>query len=138
VPVTEYVMVYRKRSDRLIDWYIRNHPDQFAVEMSKVSGDYETTNVWRICPSSSPVHPAVFPLELAERVVRYYSFKNDLILDPLAGIGTVGTAALNLDRRFYLIEKRRRYVDHFLATERRRFPKSGRRPAPANRSSART
>jgi DNA modification methylase len=137
VPVTEYLMVYRKKSDRLIDWFIRNHPDRFAVEMSRISGDYERINVWRICPSSSPVHPATFPVELAERVVRYYSFKDDLVLDPLAGIGTVGTAALNLDRRFYLIERRRKYVEHFLGTERHRFPRSSRRPAPAIRTSVR-
>jgi DNA modification methylase len=100
-------------------------------------GDYETTNVRQLSPSSSPVHPATFPVELAERVIRYYSFKVDLVLDPFAGIGTVGTAALNLDRRFYLIEKRRKYVDHFPGTERQRFPRSSRKPAPAMRSSAR-
>jgi DNA modification methylase len=100
-------------------------------------GDYEKTNIWRINPSSSPVHPATFPIELAERVVRYYSFKNDVVLDPFAGIGTVGIASLNLDRRFYLIEKEPKYVHYFLSAERERFPRSCRKPALAIRSSTR-
>ncbi|MBI3324385.1 MAG: site-specific DNA-methyltransferase [Candidatus Omnitrophica bacterium] len=111
VPVTEYLLVYRKRTDKLIDWNIRNHPDQQAVRSSKISGDYEVTNLWRIHPSHHPKHPAVFPLELAQRVVRYYSFKNDVVLDPFAGIGTTGRAAASLGRRFVLIENEMRYIE---------------------------
>ena len=33
-PITEYVMVYRRRSDRLIDWFCRNHPDPFTVDVA--------------------------------------------------------------------------------------------------------
>lgn len=39
----------------------------------------------------------------AEKVISYYSFKGDVILDPFAGIGTVGEAAVKLERRFVLI-----------------------------------
>ena len=116
-PVTEYVMVYRKESDRLIDWFLRSHPDPVLVGASKVLGDYERTNVWEINPASSKAHPALFPVEIAERVISYYSFLHDVVLDPFAGIGTVGTAALNLGRRFCLIEREAKYVEHFLAVE---------------------
>ena len=111
VPVTEYVLVYRKHTDRLIDWNIRAYPDQQAVQESKIDDDYERTNVWRIQPAFDSRHPAIFPVELAERVIRYYSFKGDVVLDPFAGIGTVGKAAVRLGRRFVLIEKERRYAD---------------------------
>jgi len=53
VPVTEYVLVYRKQSDRLIDWNIRAHHDSELVEASRVTDDYEKTNVWRIKPGRS-------------------------------------------------------------------------------------
>ena len=105
VPVTEYVLVYRKHTDRLIDWNIRTHPDQDAVRRSRVQDGYERTNVWQISPASSRLHPAVFPVELAERVIRYYSFEGDIVLDPFAGIGTVGDAAVRLKRRFALAEQ---------------------------------
>ncbi len=111
VPVTEYLLVYRKRTDKLIDWNIRSHPDQRAVKDSKISDDYEVTNLWRIHPAHHPKHPAVFPLDLAQRVVRYYSFKNDAVLDPFAGIGTTGRAAASLGRRFVLIENEIKYIE---------------------------
>lgn len=110
VPVTEYILVYRKHTDMLIDWNIRAHPNKKLVEESKIGDDYERTNIWRITPAHDPRHPAIFPVELAERVISYYSFKNDVVLDPFAGIGTVGKAAVKLGRRFVLIEQNPQYV----------------------------
>lgn len=111
VPVTEYVLVYRKHTTKLIDWNIRSHPKPELVEASKVSGDYEHTNIWRIKPAYDKRHPAIFPLELAEKVISYYSFKDDVVLDPFAGIGTVGKATVKLERRFVLIEQEAEYVE---------------------------
>ena len=111
VPVTEYVLVYRKHTERLIDWNIREHPDREAVERSRIDDDYERTNIWRIKPASTPEHPAVFPLELAEKVIRYYSFVGDVVLDPFAGSGTVGKACVDHARRFVLSEMEPEYVD---------------------------
>ncbi len=111
VPVTEYVLVYRKRTDVLIDWHIRNHPDKEALAASKVGDDYERTNIWRIQPRTNSKHPAAFPLELAQKVISYYSFKGDVVLDPFAGSGTVGAAAAGLGRRFVLFEMNPDYVD---------------------------
>jgi DNA modification methylase len=48
---------------------------------------------------------------LAEKVVTYYSFKGDVVLDPFAGIGTTGKAAAKTGRRFVLIEQEPRYVE---------------------------
>lgn len=111
VPVTEYVLVYRKRTDLLIDWFIRNHPDRKVIEDSKISDGYEKTNIWRINPSTNSKHPAAFPKELAEKVVRYYSFKGDVVLDPFAGSGTVGNAASGLGRRFVLFDNNPDYIE---------------------------
>lgn len=111
VPVTEYVLVYRKHTNKLIDWNIRKHPDQQAVKDSKIEGEYERTNVWKISPTSTKDHPAVFPTELADRVVKYYSFKGDVVLDPFAGSGTLGRACAINDRRFVLAEISETYID---------------------------
>jgi DNA modification methylase len=110
VPVTEYVLVYRKRTPQLIDWNIRAHPSPELVKASHIAGDYERTNVWRIKPAHDKRHPAIFPVELAEKVITYYSFKGDVVLDPFAGIGTVGEAAAKLGRRFVLVEQDPKYV----------------------------
>lgn len=39
-------------------------------------------------------HPAPYPVELAERLIRMFSFAGDTILDPFAGTGTTNLAAL--------------------------------------------
>jgi DNA modification methylase len=111
VPVTEYILVYRKHSDKLIDWHIRSHPNRQIVQRSKIKDGYERTNIWKIKPAHNPLHPAIFPSELAEKVITYYSFVNDVVLDPFAGIGTVGAAAAKLQRRFVLVEQDNKYVD---------------------------
>lgn len=110
VPVTEYILVYRKHSEKLIDWNIRAHPNKETVKASRVGDKYERTNIWRITPAHDQRHPAIFPVELAEKVITYYSFKGDVVLDPFAGIGTVGKAAVKLARRFVLLEQNPKYV----------------------------
>ena len=111
VPVTEYVMVYRKKSDILIDWFIRNHPISSVVNDSKIKDGYEKTNIWKINPSTRSGHPAAFPKELASKVIEYYSFKGDVIMDPFAGSGTTGVAAYESGRRFVLFEISKNYID---------------------------
>lgn len=111
VPVTEYVMVYRKKPTCLIDNFIRKHPNSEIVESSKIEDGYETTNVWYISPARDKRHPAIFPSELAEKVIKYYSFKNDVVLDPFGGIGTTAKAAIALERRFYSIEMNDAYIE---------------------------
>lgn len=110
VPITEYVLVYRKKTERLIDWLIRKHPDQEAITESKVADGYETTNVWKITPAHCKEHPAIFPMELAEKVITYYSFKRDVVLDPFGGTGTTAKAAIKLGRRFAIFEKEEEYA----------------------------
>ena len=67
VPVTEYVMVYRKKPCVLIDHFIRDNPNQAIIQASKIEDGYEKTNVWYISPARDKRHPAIFPAELAEK-----------------------------------------------------------------------
>lgn len=55
-------------------------------------------------------HPHEKPLRLMAALVRYCSRPGDLILDPFAGSGTTGVAALKTGRRCILIEKDARYI----------------------------
>ena len=109
--VTEYLMVYRKKSDRLLDWNIRQYKYD-RVDSSKVADGYESTNVWYIDPVFDKVHPAVFPAGLCKRVLEYYSYKGDLVFDPFAGSGTVGRVAQQLERHYLLMEKHEMYYGY--------------------------
>lgn len=106
--VTECLMVYRKKTTKLLDWNIRQY-DWKTVKESKIEGDYETRNVWNIDPCFDRVHSAVFPIKLCGRVIKFYSFKGDLVFDPFAGSGTFGKAAKLLDRYFFLTELDKTY-----------------------------
>jgi len=50
--------------------------------------------IWTIPGASTRKHPAPFPIELAARLVRMFSFYGDTILDPFCGSGTSLIAAL--------------------------------------------
>jgi DNA modification methylase len=109
--VTEYLMVYRKSTEKLLDWNMRNY-DAETIATSKVIGDYESTNVWRIDPCFDKVHTAVFPIELCKRVIQYYSYRGDIVFDPFAGSGTVGRTAKSLGRHFFLTEQNAEYFEY--------------------------
>lgn len=112
---TEYLMVYRKQTDKLLDWNIRQYDSQ-TVQTSKVGNGFESSNVWKIDPTFNKTHSAVFPLELCERVLRYYSYEGDLVFDPFAGSGTFGRAAKNLRRHFFMTEAQQKYFDYMKTT----------------------
>lgn len=56
-------------------------------------------------------HPAPFPVELAERLIRMFSFAGDTILDPFAGSGTTGVSAIRCGRNSIQVEISRKYFD---------------------------
>jgi len=49
-------------------------------------------------------HPAMFPEALAERILKLFSYQNDIILDPFNGAGTTTAVAKRLNRRFLGID----------------------------------
>ncbi len=109
--VTEYLMVYRKATDKLLDWNIHSY-DKKTVDESKVLEDFETSNVWKIDPTFDKVHSAIFPVELCKRVIKFYSFKGDLVFDPFGGSGTLGFTANKLERYFFMTEQNEVYFDY--------------------------
>ncbi|MHC4120758.1 MAG: DNA-methyltransferase [Planctomycetota bacterium] len=65
------------------------------------------SQIWTIPGASTKKHPAPFPLELAMRLVRMFSFHGDTVLDPFCGSGTSLIAALKNSRNGIGIE-----IDH--------------------------
>lgn len=74
-------------------------------------------NIWGFAVGNKTInHPAVFPEKLAKDHIITWSNKNELVLDPFSGSGTVGIACHNLDRNFIGIELNKEYFD--IATKR--------------------
>jgi len=56
-------------------------------------------------------HPAMFPEELPRRLMKLFSYKNDIVLDPFNGAGTTTLVAWKLHRRFIGIDVSHQYCD---------------------------
>jgi len=68
--------------------------------------------IWTdITGASTRDHPAPYPVALAERLVRMFSFAGDIVLDPFAGTGTTAVAARRVGRSSVSYEVEPRYFD---------------------------
>lgn len=56
-------------------------------------------------------HPAMFPENLVERVLKLFSFKNDVVLDPFNGAGTTTVVAKKNGRKYLGIDISQEYCD---------------------------
>jgi DNA modification methylase len=68
---------------------------------------------WSIAPERNMKeygHPAMFPEKLAERVVKLFSFQNDIVLDPFNGVGTTTKVAKKFNRHFAGFDISEKYV----------------------------
>ena len=54
--------------------------------------------IWTLTGASTREHPAPYPIELANRLVRMFSFVGDTVLDPFTGTGTTLAAAVTAGR----------------------------------------
>lgn len=108
--ITESIMVYRKNSPFLLDKNIKAHT-KLCNKNIKNDEQIDSTNCWYISPKSDKNHPAVFPSELCEKVLKYYSFENDIVCDPFAGSGTFGKVAIKMNRMPLLCEQNKEYCN---------------------------
>jgi site-specific DNA-methyltransferase (adenine-specific) len=113
--VTERVVVASKgRFDRAMS---RRQRAELALPsedtISKDEFMEATLDLWDI-PSESATrvgHPAPFPVELPQRLIELYTYKDDVVLDPFMGSGSTAIAAVRTDRRYIGYDTDKVYVD---------------------------
>jgi len=81
-----------------------------SSRISKQEFDEWFRQIWTLTGASTQKHPAPFPLELAYRIVRMFSFVGDTVLDPFAGSGTTTVAAMKCDRNSISVEIEEKYL----------------------------
>lgn len=97
------------------DLYVFWKPGEYVVNRNRLSErewkEWGYRQIWSI-PSvrANNIHPAMFPTELARRVIRLYTDPNETVLDPFVGSGTTAVAAIQTERNFIGIDKIERYV----------------------------
>ncbi|MDR1956784.1 MAG: site-specific DNA-methyltransferase [Treponema sp.] len=72
-----------------------------------------TKSIWTMKAESARKigHPAPFPEELPRRLIKLYSFTNDIILDPFMGSGTTAVVAIKEKRNFVGYEIDKNYIE---------------------------
>jgi len=93
--IHEYLLVFAKQDF--------SRPDKGESDIGRKEFMESTLSVWEIPPESAKKvgHPAPFPVALADKVVRLYSYIDDVVLDPFAGSGSTCVAAAN-NNRYYV------------------------------------
>jgi site-specific DNA-methyltransferase (adenine-specific) len=69
-----------------------------------------TLTVWQIANIKHSEHPAVFPEEIPHRLIKMFTFIEETVLDPFAGIGTTGKVALKLNRKAICVDQNEKYL----------------------------
>jgi site-specific DNA-methyltransferase (adenine-specific) len=72
-----------------------------------------TKSVWTFpaVSAKSIGHPAPFPEELPNRLIKLYSFKDDIILDPFLGSGTTSLSAAKNGRKYVGYDSNQKYIE---------------------------
>jgi len=110
----EYILMQRKPGGY-------RSPSVYTRVLSVISAEnYQKwfQQVWNgVTGASTREHPAPYPMELAERLVRMFSFVGDTVLDPFMGTGTTNVAASRWGRNSVGIE----VDEHYFGIAQRRI-----------------
>lgn len=108
----EMILIHRKPGPKI--------PTTTVYEITDLDKCEIANSVWHIAPvppNANAGHPCPFPLEIPWRLVKWLSEPGDIVLDPFAGIGTTGVAAVRQGRRAVCYEMLQDYVDRGRAFE---------------------
>ena len=105
VPSWEYVLVFSKGS-----WRLPGDParaDTTSKEFQLYSDGF-----WEIPPERNRRgHPAPFPDELIRRLVKFYTYRGNFVVDMFGGTGTVAAVARSLGRHYLSIDSSPEYSE---------------------------
>ena len=109
--VHEYILIFskgnykRKRDKNEKEFRHDNITKEEFIEWTK--------SVWTMNPESAKRigHPAPFPEELPNRLIKLFSFTNDIVIDPFMGSGTTAIAAIKNNRNFVGYEINEEYIN---------------------------
>ena len=109
--VHEYILIFSKGN-------YKRERDKNEKELRKDNITKEefiewTKSIWTMNPESAKRigHPAPFPEELPNRLIKLFSFTNDIVIDPFMGSGTTAIAAIKNNRNFVGYEINKEYIN---------------------------
>ena len=110
--MTEYIMVFRKPGEPI---YRRaGDPEPSRIDIDYVFKMDVANNIWHVAPVPPRMldHPCPFPEEIPYRLVRMYSYRDDVVLDPFCGSGQTAKVAAALGRHTINYDTKKEYVKY--------------------------
>ncbi|MEM5877249.1 MAG: site-specific DNA-methyltransferase [Candidatus Aenigmatarchaeota archaeon] len=103
----EHILVFRKygETDKINDNNIKE-----SSKLSLEEWKQYFNSIWNVQPERQDSHIAMFPLEIPKRLIKMYSYVNEIVLDPFAGSGTTLLAAKSTGRHYIGYEINPDYV----------------------------
>jgi len=114
--VHEFILVFCKEQFRLpASHSLGDGGEQARGETDLTSEEFTalTRSIWQFPTDSAKKigHPTPFPVELPRRLIKLYSWKGGLVLDPFCGSGSTCVAAAQLDRLWIGVDIDPHYVE---------------------------
>ena len=111
--MNEYILIFRKPGPKI--YKQRRLPERTGAvfPINRLFTLDVANNIWHIAPvpPNTIDHPAPFPEEIPYRLIRLYSYPDELVLDPFAGSGQTIKVAKYLGRNFAGYEVIPKYVE---------------------------
>ena len=110
--MNEYILVFRKPGPKIYKERTAEEKSRAKFMIDKLFTLETANNIWHIAPVPPGTidHPAPFPEEIPFRLITFYSYPDDLILDPFSGSGQTLKVAKALNRRFAGYETLEKYI----------------------------
>lgn len=105
----EYILLFSKSKRFFINSSFNFNDYKNNLKLDKYTS-------WRIVKKAGSIgkqfeHPAIFPIELAQRAIQLTSKENDFVLDPFLGSGTTTISAILSKRKSICFELNKKYHD---------------------------
>jgi len=111
----EFILVFSKETRKL-------EGDINKIDITKEEFIEASNSLWDIKPQTQPKgHPVPFPEKLVYRLIKFYSYQDNIVMDPFGGSGTVAVVALKTNRKFIYIDKSLEYcklAENFITKEK--------------------
>jgi len=111
--MTEYILIFRKKgSNKIYDKKTPKEKERNKYPIDELFTKELANNIWHIAPvpPNQYNHPCPFPEEIPYRLIKFYSYEGDLVLDPFLGSGTTIKVASHLGRKWVGYEIKKKYI----------------------------
>lgn len=110
--MTEHILVFHKPGPAIYKDRADTARQDAKVPIDDVFVKEMANNVWHIAPVPPGYlpHPCPFPEDIPYRLILLYSYKDELVLDPFAGLGTTCKVARALGRQYAGYETQEEYA----------------------------